>query len=150
MSPTDYKLLYNIRKITQIVKIKRPIISAESFEKACISACLSKEEEKMIDYIRYIGTFTQPSLTKSLKLSTKPPALSLLCKTCKKIGEEVPQHFEIVRKWSEDQNAYNVRWDGNLICSVAFNIDGEQLTPEAGTSTFHTFVVHKELFQGLD
>ena len=38
-------------------------------------------------------------------------------------------------------------------CSFSFcypNIDNERLTPEAGTAIYHTFTVHKELFQGLD
>ena len=39
---------------------------------------------------------------------------------------------------------------GDLICTLAWNNDGERLSPENGTCLYHTFAVHKELFQGLD
>ena len=81
---------------------------------------------------------------------TKPPALSILCNICRKIGKHLPEHFESIRAWSETENEYGVRWDGNLICTTARNVDGEQLTPESGTTQYHTFVIHKELFKGLD
>ena len=62
----------------------------------------------------------------------------------------MPEHFNKVRKWSKEINEHNVKWDGDLICSLVWNTDGERLSPESGTSLYHTFAVHKELFQGLD
>ena len=62
----------------------------------------------------------------------------------------MPEHFEAVREWSKTVSQDGVRWDGDLVCSTAWNIDGERLTPESGTTQYHTFCVHKELFQGLD
>ena len=128
----------------------RPIISKEEFEEACIKAQLNNNEQKIIDHIRYVGVFTQPSLTKDLKLNSKPPLLSILCDICRKIGNEIPDHFNNVRKWSREINEHKVKWDGDLICTLAWNIDGERLSPENGTCPYHTFAVHKELFQGLD
>ena len=128
----------------------RPITPVEEFEKACITANLNKIEQKIIDHIRYVGVFTQPSLTKDLKLNTKPPVLSVLCEICRKIGAYIPDHFNSVRGWSKEINEHNVKWDGDLVCSLVWNIDGERLSPENGTSLYHTFAVHKELFQGLD
>ena len=110
----------------------------------------NKKEQQIIDHIRYVGVFTQPSLTKDLKLNSKPPILSILCEICRKIGANMPDHFDKVREWSKYINEHKVKWDGELICSLAWNKDGERLTPEAGTTLFHTFVVHKELFQGLE
>ena len=57
---------------------------------------------------------------------------------------------KIVIVASKDNNEFNIKWDGDLICSYVMNIDGEKLCPENGTSQFHTFAVHKELFQGLE
>ena len=51
---------------------------------------------------------------------------------------------------SKEINEHKVKWDGDLVCSLAWNKDGERLSPENGTCLYHTFVVHKELFQGLD
>tara|TARA_Y100001968_G_C19055946_1_gene571409 strand:- start:250 stop:651 length:402 start_codon:yes stop_codon:yes gene_type:complete len=133
-----------------VIFISRPITPVEEFEDACNKAKLNNKERKIIDHIRYVGVFTQPSLTKELKLDTKPPILSILCEICRKIGYNMPQHFEKVRIWSKEINEHNVRWDGELICSLAWNKDGERLTPENGTSLYHTFAVHKELFQGLE
>ncbi len=62
----------------------------------------------------------------------------------------MPEHFAAVLEWSNNVSEYGVPWDGDLICSTAWNVDGERLTPESGTTHYHTFVVHKELFQGLD
>ena len=62
----------------------------------------------------------------------------------------MPEHFEAVREWSKTVSQDGVRWDGDLVCSIAWNIDGERLTPESGTTQYHVFSVHKELFQGLD
>ena len=130
--------------------IKRPIISVDEFERAFELARLSDIEQKMIDFIRYVGVFNQTILVKELKLKSKPPALTLLCKACSKIGQEMPIHFSKVQNWSISQSEHNVRWDGDLICSLGFNVDGFRLTPENGTCLYHTFVVHRELFNGLD
>ncbi len=128
----------------------RPVTPIEEFERAFEIAQLSAKERELIEYIRYVGTFNQISLTKSLRLNSKPPILSILCSTCRKIGEKMPEHFAAVRNWSKETSEYGVHWDGDLICSTAWNIDGERLTPESGTTQYHTFSVHKELFQGLD
>ena len=128
----------------------RPITSVDEFEEACKSANLNSNEQKIIDHIRYVGVFTQPSLTKDLRLDSKPPVLSVLCEICRKIGEYMPEHFSSVRYWSKEINEHKVKWDGELICSLAWNKDGERLSPENGTCLYHTFAVHKELFQGLD
>ena len=122
----------------------------KQFEKALEIAELSENELELIEYIRYIGVFTQPSLVKDLRLNPKPPVLSILCNICRKIGKHMPDHFESVRKWSESVNKYGVRWDGDLICSTVYNVDGDPLTPEEGTTPYETLAVHKELFQGLD
>ena len=128
----------------------RPITPLREFEEACRKAKLNNKEQKIIDHIRYVGVFTQPSLTKDLKLESKPPLLSVLCEICRKIGKHMPDHFNSVREWSKEINEHKVKWDGELICSLAWNKDGERLSPENGTSLYHTFAVHKELFQGLD
>ena len=128
----------------------RPITPVHEFELACTKANLNNKEQKIIDHIRYVGVFTQPSLTKDLKLESKPPVLSVLCEICRKIGNHMPDHFRSVRDWSKDINEHNVKWDGDLVCSLAWNKDGERLSPENGTCLYHTFAVHKELFQGLD
>ena len=137
----------NIKSMSNIIRPITPIIE---FEDAFEKADLNDSEKKIVEYIRYIGCFTQPSLSKALQLNSKPPALSVLCNICRKIGIYMPEHFASVREWSEKVSENNVRWDGDLICSVVFDIDGNQLTPESGTVLYHTFVVHKELFQGLD
>tara|TARA_Y100001968_G_scaffold314717_1_gene340442 strand:+ start:947 stop:1297 length:351 start_codon:yes stop_codon:yes gene_type:complete len=111
---------------------------------------LTEIEFEIIEYIRFVGTFTQPSLVQSLKLSSKPPALSILCESCRKIGLLIPNHFIKVREWSKEVSLDDVRWDGDLICSTTFNIDGIRLTPESGTTQYHNFAVHPELFKGLD
>ena len=128
----------------------RPITPVKEFEEACKKAKLNNKEQKIIDYIRYVGVFTQPSLTKALKLESKPPILSVLCEICRKIGKYMPDHFNSVRDWSKEINEHKVKWDGDLICSLAWDKDGERLSPENGTCLYHTFAVHKELFQGLD
>ncbi len=128
----------------------RPITPVEEFEKACIKAKLNNKEQKIIDHIRYVGVFTQPSLTKDLHLDSKPPILSVLCEICRKIGNYMPEHFNSVRDWSREINEHKVKWDAELVCSLAWNKDGERLSPENGTCLYHTFAVHKELFQGLD
>ena len=128
----------------------RPITPVKEFEEACKKAKLDNKEQKIIDHIRYVGVFTQPSLTKELKLESKPPILSVLCEICRKIGNHMPDHFHNVREWSKQINEHKVKWDGDLICSLAWDKDGERLSPENGTCLYHTFAVHKELFQGLD
>ena len=128
----------------------RPITPVEMFEKALDNAQLPENEYELIEYIRYKGIFTQPSLVKELRLKSKPPVLSVLCEICRKIGAYMPDHFELVREWSKLMSEHGVRWDGDLVCSNALNIDGEPLTPESRTAPFHTFAVHKELFLGLD
>tara|TARA_B100000700_G_C14745805_1_gene715168 strand:+ start:216 stop:617 length:402 start_codon:yes stop_codon:yes gene_type:complete len=128
----------------------RPKIPLEEFEKALKLAELSESEYELIEYIRYVGVFTQPSLMKDLRLKPKPPVLSILCEICRKVGRFVPSHFEAVREWSKSVSEYGVRWDGDLLCSTVSNIDGEPLTPDAGTAPYDTFAVHKEFFQGLE
>jgi len=130
--------------------IERQITPLMSFEEVIEMTNLPSREEEIVNYIRYVGIFNQVSLTKELGLESKPPVLSIICFICRKIGENMPQHFKKVRIWSESVSENKVRWDGNLICSIAWNIDGERLTPEAGTSLYHTFAVHKELFCGLN
>ena len=133
-----------------MVNISRPKTPVLKFEEALKIADLTENELELIEYIRYIGVFTQPLLVKELRLNPKPPVLSVLCVVCRKIGNHIPDHFEAVRTWSKSKNKYGVRWDGELICSNAFNIDGEELSPEAATTPYETLVVHKELFKGLD
>jgi len=129
---------------------KRPTTPLKAFEEAFEKAKLLETEKEIVEYIRFIGVFNQVSLTQALRLKSKPPVLSILCKVCRKIGEEMPEHFEAIRNWSKRDSEYGIQWDGSLICSTAWNSDGERLTPESRTSQYHTFVVHKELFQGLD
>ena len=80
-----------------LVSIPRPIISATAFDSACGKAHLSSDQLELIDFIRYIGVFNQLTLTQSLGLSSKPPALSILCETCRLIGKEIPKHFADIR-----------------------------------------------------
>ncbi len=133
-----------------MIHSKRPLTPLQDFNNALIKADLSKKDEELIEYIRFIGTFNQVSLAQALRLNPKPPALSVICQICSKIGHQMPEHFLAVREWSKEISEYGVSWDGDLICSIAFNIDGIRLTPESGTTQYHTFAVHKELFQGLD
>ena len=128
----------------------RPITNLEEFNKAIQTANLDEIEIQIIDYVRFMGTFSQPILVKDLKLEAKPPALSRISEACRKIGQQMPEHFEKIREWSKKISLDNVRWDGNLICCTSFNFEGERLVPEAKTAQFHNFVVHKELFNGLD
>ncbi len=136
----------NFPKVSKL----RPLTPLKEFDQAFVDADLLQSEKELIEYIRYIGAFTQISLIQELRLKTKPPVLSLLCEICRKIGSRMPEHFEAVRAWSEEVSEHGFHWDGDLICSSAFNIDGLRLTPEAGTVQYHTFVVHKELFTGLE
>ena len=127
----------------------RPILSAEHFEKAIESSKLSESDQELIEYIRYTGVFSQPSIIRDLRIPSKPPVFSILCEICRKIGAQVPEHFNAIRRWSQLISEHDVHWDGDLICSTAQNIDGIPLTPEAGTTPYETLVVHKELFTGL-
>ncbi len=129
--------------------IPRPRISSKELDQAIEKANLSSSDYELIEYIRYKGIFSQPSLVKELRIKSKPPILSRLCEISRKIGEHIPNHFEEIRKWSELISENGVRWDGDLICSTARNIEGDPLTPEAGTVAFEILVVHKEFFTGL-
>ena len=129
--------------------IQRPITPIEDFENAIKMADLSESEEELIEYIRYTGIFSQPMITKELRLSSKPPALSVLCAICRKIGKRIPSHFEAVRKWSKSVNPNGVKWDGDLICSSIRNIDGDLLSPDQGNALYDFLSVHKELFTGI-
>ena len=130
--------------------LNRPLTPIAEFERALDKADLSNEEYELIDYVRYIGVFTQPSLVKDLKRQSKPPVLTILCQICRKIGTEMPDHFRKVIQWSTQISEHNTRWDAHLICAEALNIDKIQLSPAHGTSLFDVLVVHKELFVGFD
>ena len=135
--------------MNQIQIIPRPKISTYELDQAINKANLSSLEYELIEYIRYKGVVSQPSLVKDLRIESKPPALSRLCETSRKIGAQIPTHFEKIRKWSKLINENGIRWDGDLICSTARNIEGIPLNPESGTSAYEILVVHKEFFTGL-
>ncbi|WP_049750885.1 hypothetical protein [Prochlorococcus marinus] len=128
----------------------RPITPLKEFIKAMELAGLSDKEYELIDYIRYTGVFSQPMIVKDLRMSSKPPALSIICEVCRKIGEYMPDHFKAVRQWSQSISEHNVKWDGDLICSATRNIDGTPLSPESRTALYDYLAVHKELFTGFD
>ncbi len=130
--------------------LKRPLTPVKLLEEALVLSELSEKEKEIIEYIRYVGVFSQVSLQQSLRLTTKPPVLSILCDSCRKLGNYMPDHFTAVRKWSKEISDHGVHWDGDLLCSSVWNVDGERLSPEAGTTLYHTFAVHKELFLGLE
>ncbi|WP_255445171.1 hypothetical protein [Synechococcus sp. ROS8604] len=88
-------------------------------------------------------------LRKGLSLPAKPPALCRLSNICEKIGAIIPDHFSAAMEWSSEQSEDKIAWKGNLICNIAFNSDGIELSPNAGTTLYHTYVVHQELFSGL-
>jgi len=132
------------------MQVKRPITNIDAFNAALSKAALDDAQIRMIEYIRYMGTFNQPQLVKDLNIKSKPPALSILCTACRMIGSFMPNHFTAVRQWSQSISMDNVRWDGHLICCSSFNVDGEMLIPECKTAQYHNFAVHKELFIGLD
>ena len=129
---------------------QRPITPIEEFEIALSEAELSDEDYELIDYIRYTSVFTQPSLVKDLKRPSKPPLLTNLCQICRKIGSQMPEHYEKVIDWSIQMSDYNTRWDGHLICAEALSVDKIPISPSYGTSLFYVLVVHKELFLGFD
>ena len=130
--------------------LKRPKTPVKDFELALTKANLTQEDIELIDYIRYTSVFTQPSIVKDLRRTSKPPILSILCSICREIGKYMPDHFCKIREWSSLVNKDGVRWDGHLICAEAFNIDGESLCPEERTTLFEVLAVHKELFTGFD
>ena len=130
--------------------IQRPITPIDEFEKALKKSNLSEKDYELIEYIHYTSVFTQPSLIKDLKRPSKPPILSDLCAICRKIGSNMPSHFERVIEWSKKISEHGTRWDGHLICAEALNIDKTPLSPSAGTSLFDVLVVHRELFIGFD
>ena len=129
--------------------IKRPLLDIEVFELALNDAGLDPFELEIIEHIRYIGVFDELSLRKSLALPAKPPALYRLNKACEKIASQLPEQAQQMMNWSASQSPDQISWRGNLVCSIGFNADGERLEPESGTALYHTFVVHKELFNGL-
>jgi len=128
----------------------RPILNPEELDTAISQADLSEIEIEIVEYIRYIGVFNELSLRKALSMPSKPPALYRLCKACEKIGHQIPKEFSNMMAWSEHQSDDKIAWQGNLICAIAYTCDGIKLQPENKTSLYHTFVVHKELFNGLD
>ena len=129
--------------------MKRPRLNVEAFETALQKAELDPGEFEIIEHIRYIGIFDELLLRKALALPSKPPALYRLNKACEKIARHLPDQFKEMMEWSAKQNPDLISWTGNLVCSIGFNVDGERLEPESGTVLYHTFVVHKELFNGL-
>ncbi len=129
--------------------ISRPITPIDEFENALSKADLTEVEILIIEHIRLVGAFNQPSVRKALDLASKPPVLSILCHACRQIGSLMPDHFEAIRDWSKQISEDQIRWDGALICSATWNIDGIKLCPEFGTSLYHNFCVHRELFNGL-
>ncbi|MEC7896600.1 MAG: hypothetical protein VX105_01410 [Cyanobacteriota bacterium] len=128
----------------------RPALDPHRFETALLKAELSEDEAEIIDHIRYIGVFNELSLRQSLSLTSKPPALYKLCKACTKIGAHIANDFSEMMSWSQTQSDDQIAWHGNLICSIAYTCDGHKLQPEDGTSLYHTFAVHRELFNGLE
>ena len=144
------KRIFQRKKTATTNILDRPITPIEEFERALSKAALSKEESELIDYIRYTSVFTQPSLIKDLKRPSKPPLLSVLCQICRKIGSEMPDHFNKVIDWSIEISDHNTKWDAHLICAEAFNVDKIPLSPINGTTLFDVLVVHKELFLGFD
>ena len=128
----------------------RPVLNPHQLEEAIDRANLSSAEAEIIDYIRYMGVFNELTLRQALSLPSKPPALYRLCKACEKIGLELSADYEEMMTWSANENDDNIAWQGNLVCAIASTCDGEKLQPESGTSLYHTFAVHKELFNGLD
>ena len=128
----------------------RPKINIKEFEFAVTQADFTEIENELLEYVRFSGVFDELTLRKSLSLPSKPPAIYLLSKLCSKIGVFLPKTFEKFMSWSADQSVDNISWHGNLICSIAYTCDGLRLEPEQGTALYHTFSIHKELFNGLD
>ncbi len=129
--------------------MERPKLDKFQFEIAVENAGLTELETDILEYIRYNGIFDELSLRKALSLPTKPPALYRLNKICEKIAIHLPAVSIELFKWSKQQNPDNIAWKGNLVCSIGFNCDGDRLEPESGTVLYHTFIIHKELFNGF-
>ncbi len=127
----------------------RPILSADLFDHALSNSSLTAEEEAFIEFVRYTGVIDELILRKGLSLPAKPPALCRLSDICEKIGTAIPDHFSAAMKWSAEQSEDKIAWKGNLICNIAYNGDGIELSPNAGTTLYYTYVVHQELFIGL-
>ena len=128
----------------------RPKLNPDEIDQVISEAGLSDIETEIVEYIRYVGVFNELSLRKALSMPSKPPALYRLCKACEKIGNQIPDTFKNFMNWSEQQSDDKIPWQGNLICAIAYTCDGEKLQPEDQTSLYHIFVVHKELFNGLE
>ena len=127
----------------------RPVLTADLFDQAVSNASLTDEEKALIEFVRYTGVIDELILRKGLSLPAKPPALCRLADICEKIGAATPDHFSASMEWSAKQSEDNIAWKGNLICNIAFNSDGIELSPTAGTTLYYTYVVHQELFIGL-
>ena len=145
MSTISHKVNQLIHNMTK----SRPVLTADLFDQALSSASLTDEEEELIEFVRYTGVIDELILRKGLSLPAKPPALCRLSSICDKIGTTIPDHFGAVMQWSAEQNEDNIAWKGNLICNIAYNSDGIELSPNAGTTLYYTYVVHQELFIGL-
>ncbi|MAS28547.1 MAG: hypothetical protein CMN97_09935 [Synechococcus sp. NAT40] len=128
---------------------KRPVLSSDQFERAVAAATLTTDEEALIDFVRYTGVIDALILRKGLSLPAKPPALCLLADACEKLGTVIPDHYAQIMRWSAEISPDAIAWRGNLVCSLAYNSDGIELSPNAGTALYHTYVVHQELFTGL-
>ena len=128
----------------------RPILEVAKFNQALASSFLTEEEESIIDYIRYTGVFDELKMRKDLSLPSKPPALWLLAKACEKIGKTITEQFSKIKSWSKSISEDAIAWDGNLVCCIVYNCDGIEISPTSGTTLYHTFAVHRELFSGLD
>ena len=129
--------------------MERPKLDKFQFEIAVENAGLTELETDILEYIRYNGIFDELSLRKALSLPSKPPALYRLNKICEKIAIHLPAVSNELFGWSKQQNPDNIAWKGNLVCSIGFNCDGDRLEPESGTVLYHTFIIHKELFNGF-
>ena len=136
--------------MNNLVPMTRPILEVAKFNQALASSFLTEEEESIIDYIRYTGVFDELKMRKDLSLPSKPPALWLLAKACEKIGKKMPEHFSKIKSWSKSRSEDAIAWDGNLVCCIVYNCDGIEISPTSGTTLYHTFAVHRELFSGLD
>ncbi len=129
--------------------MERPKLDKFQFEIAVENAGLTELEIDILEYIRYNGIFDELSLRKALSLPSKPPALYRLNKICEKIAIHLSTISNELFKWSKQQNPDNIAWKGNLVCSIGYNCDGDRLEPESGTVLYHTFIIHKELFNGF-
>ena len=129
--------------------MERPKLNKFQFEIAVENAGLTELEIDILEYIRYNGIFDELSLRKALSLPSKPPALYRLNKICEKVAIHLPAVSNKLFEWSKQQNPDNIAWKGNLVCSIGFNCDGDRLEPESGTVLYHTFIIHKELFNGF-